>query len=154
MKNAVIWAWFIKNLVGTWRRCDVVRHIDVVTTSCACWEFGPPWPPNILNVAPPPPNILNLPTPMLQYVTKIIFPYLSTVSVTSHYHILNLAYCQFQRKWFLAELSLFMYSCTVNVLHTAGRRAIPHRRGSASQPGAELRSLRVRTPRYFLILSH
>ena len=50
MRNVIIWHWFIKNLVGTWRRNDVdatsLRRIDVVTTSCACWELGPPpWPP-------------------------------------------------------------------------------------------------------------
>ena len=54
MRNVIIWHWFIKNLVGTRRRNDVdatsLRRIDVVTTSCAYWEFGPPWPP------PPPPN--------------------------------------------------------------------------------------------------
>ena len=51
--------------MGTRRRNDVdatsLRRIDVVTTSCACWEFGPP---KILNLGPP--NILNLPTPMKQ----------------------------------------------------------------------------------------
>ena len=35
--------------MGTRRQNDVdatsLRRIDVVTTSCACWEFGPPWPP-------------------------------------------------------------------------------------------------------------
>ena len=68
MSNVIILHWLIKNLVGTWRRNDVdttsLRRIDVVTTSCACWEFGPPWPP----------NILNLPTPMfltiLRYIIK------------------------------------------------------------------------------------
>ena len=47
---------------------------SVTSTSCACWEFGPPGPPpNILNLCcshppppppppPLPPNILNLPT--------------------------------------------------------------------------------------------
>ena len=53
--------------MGTRRRNDVdatsLRRIDVVTTSCACWEFGPP-PPKILNLGTP--NILNLPTPMKQ----------------------------------------------------------------------------------------
>ena len=70
MRNVIVWHWFIKNLVGTWRRYDVdatsLRRIDVVTTSCACWEFAPPIapppPPNILNLSPP--NILNLPTPI------------------------------------------------------------------------------------------
>ena len=46
MRIVIIWHWFIKNLVGTWRRNDVdatsLRRIDVITTSCACWEFGPP----------------------------------------------------------------------------------------------------------------
>ena len=49
MRNVIIWHWFIKNLVGTWCRNDVdatsLRRIDVVTTTCACWEFGPPCPP-------------------------------------------------------------------------------------------------------------
>ena len=58
MRNVIICHWFIKNLLGTWRRYDVdatsLRRIDVITTSCACWEFGPPpwflqyskpWPP-------------------------------------------------------------------------------------------------------------
>ena len=49
MRNVINWHWFIKNLVGTWRRNDVdetlLRRIDVSTTSCACWEFGPPWHP-------------------------------------------------------------------------------------------------------------
>ena len=57
MRNVIIWHWFIKNLVGTWRRNDVdvtsLRHIDIVTTSCACKEFAAP-------LAPPPPNYLNL----------------------------------------------------------------------------------------------
>ena len=68
MRNVIIWHWFIKNLVSTWRRNDVdatsLRRTGVITTSCACWEFGPPWPPpNILNLGPT--NILNLPTPMI-----------------------------------------------------------------------------------------
>ena len=54
--------------MGTRRRNDVdatsLRRIDVVTTSCACWEFGPP---KILNLGPP--NILNLPRPM-GYILK------------------------------------------------------------------------------------
>ena len=70
MRNVIIWHLFIKNLVGTRRRNDVdatsLRRIDVVMTSCACWEFPPP---QILNLAPPPPppNILNLPTPMVMF---------------------------------------------------------------------------------------
>ena len=59
MSNVIIWHWFIKNLVGTRRRNDVdatsLRRIDVVTTSCACWEFGPPpWPPKNSKPCPPP----------------------------------------------------------------------------------------------------
>ena len=55
--------------MGTRRRKDVdatsLRRIDVVTTSCACWEFAPPPPPQKKkNSKPWPPNILNLPTPM------------------------------------------------------------------------------------------
>ena len=59
MRNVIIWHWFVKNLVGTWRRNDVdatsLRRIDVITTSCACWELASlAPPPNILNLAPPP----------------------------------------------------------------------------------------------------
>ena len=58
MRNVIIWHWFIKNLVGTWRRNDVdatsLRRIDVVTTSCACWEFGPPLAPQNSKPWPPP----------------------------------------------------------------------------------------------------
>ena len=78
MRNVIIWHWLIKNLMGTRRRNDVdatsLRRIDVVSTSCACWEFGPPTlaPPKILNLAPPP-NILNLPTPMICKVYPYTF---------------------------------------------------------------------------------
>ena len=47
MRNVIVWHWFIKNLVGTWRRNDIdatLRRIDIVTTSYACWEFAPPLP--------------------------------------------------------------------------------------------------------------
>ena len=46
-------------MTSKWRRNDVdatsLRRIDVVTTSCACWEFAPPptLPPNTLNLVPP-----------------------------------------------------------------------------------------------------
>ena len=58
MRNIIIWHWFIKNLVDTWRRNDVdatsLRRIDVITTSCAYWEFGPPpWPPQYSKPWPP-----------------------------------------------------------------------------------------------------
>ena len=57
MRNVIIWHWFIKNLLGTWCRNDVdatsLRRIDVITTSCACWEFGPPWPPQYSKPWPP-----------------------------------------------------------------------------------------------------
>ena len=76
--------WFIKNLVGTWRRNDVdatsLRRIDVVTTTCACWEFAPPppWPPQYSKPCPPPPppppNILNLPTLMTRTYCKCSRP--------------------------------------------------------------------------------
>ena len=73
MRNIIIWHWFIKNLVGTWHRNDVdatsLRRINVVTTSCACWKFGPPPcppPPQYSKPCTPPPNILNLPTPMTE----------------------------------------------------------------------------------------
>ena len=56
MRHVIIWHLFIKNLVGTWSRNDVdatsLRRIDVRTMSSACWEFDPPWPPNILNLTP------------------------------------------------------------------------------------------------------
>ena len=43
--------------MGTRRRNDVdatsLRRIDVLTTSCACWEFGPPWPPKNSKPWPP-----------------------------------------------------------------------------------------------------
>ena len=58
MRNVIIWHWFIKNLVGTRRRNDVdatsLRRIDVVTTSCACWELGPPLAPQYSKFWPPP----------------------------------------------------------------------------------------------------
>ena len=31
----------------------LLRRIDISTTSCACWDFGPHWPPNILNLPTP-----------------------------------------------------------------------------------------------------
>ena len=66
--------------MGTRRRNDVdatsLRRIDVVTTSCACWEFGPPLAPQ--NSKPWPPNILNLPTPMLLNTCKL-FAFLVTI---------------------------------------------------------------------------
>ena len=64
-RNVIIWHWFIKNLVGTWRRNDVdatsLRRIDVVTTSLL--GICPPLPPPPI-FKPCPPNILNRPTPM------------------------------------------------------------------------------------------
>ena len=57
MRDVIIWHWFIKNLLSTWRRNDVdatsLRRIDVITTSCACWEFGPPLPPQYSKPWPP-----------------------------------------------------------------------------------------------------
>ena len=48
IRYVIIWHWFIKNLVGTWRRNDVdatsLRRIDVSTMPCACCEFAPPPP--------------------------------------------------------------------------------------------------------------
>ena len=67
MRNVVIWHWFIKKLLGIWRRNDVdatsLHRIDVITTSCACWNLALPCPPPQYS-KPWPPNILNLPTPM------------------------------------------------------------------------------------------
>ena len=58
MRNIIVWHWFIKNLVGTWRRNDVsatsLRRIDVITMSCAYWEFGPPLAPQYSKPWPPP----------------------------------------------------------------------------------------------------
>ena len=55
-----MWHLFIKNLVGTRRRNDVdatsLRRIDVVSTSCACWEFAPPPLPPPKNSKPWPPQ--------------------------------------------------------------------------------------------------
>ena len=60
MRNVIIWHWFTKNLVGTWRRNDVdatsLRRIDVSTTSCACREFGPPCLPLPQYSTPCPPQ--------------------------------------------------------------------------------------------------
>ena len=72
MRN-IIWHWFIKNLVGTWRRNDVemtsMRRRNVASTSLRrhvpTGNLAPLGPPNILNLGPP--NILNLPTPMIKY---------------------------------------------------------------------------------------
>ena len=47
MRNVIIWHWFIKNKVGTWRRNDVMCLL----------EFCPFGPPYILNLATPPPPI-------------------------------------------------------------------------------------------------
>ena len=54
MRNVIIWYRFIKNLVGTWRRCDVItshrRQYDVM---CLLGICPPPLgPPNILNLGP------------------------------------------------------------------------------------------------------
>ena len=56
MRNVIIWHWFIKNLVATWRRNDVdatsLRRIDVRHVPDG--NLAPPCPPvNILNLAPP-----------------------------------------------------------------------------------------------------
>ena len=52
-----MWHWLIKNLMGTRRRNDVdatsLRRIDAISTSCACWEFGPPLAPQNSKPWPP-----------------------------------------------------------------------------------------------------
>ena len=64
MRNVIIWHWFIKNLVGTWRHYDVMCLLGICPPPLAP-------PPNILNLGPPnilnlsPHNSLNLPTPMV-----------------------------------------------------------------------------------------
>ena len=79
MRNVIIWHRFIKNLMGTRRRNDVdatsLRRIDVVTTSCACWEFGPPFPPPPPNSKPcpsPPPPPPQYSKPSYAYVMTVI----------------------------------------------------------------------------------
>ena len=48
-----------------------LRRIDIITTSCACWEFGPPCPPppKILNLDPPPPPLPQYSKPSYAYAT-------------------------------------------------------------------------------------
>ena len=60
-----------------------LRRIDVITTSCAYWEFGPPWLPNILNLAPP--NILNLPTPMCMYESNVCYVFMYVLTYVRTY---------------------------------------------------------------------
>ena len=71
--------------MGTRRQNDVratsLRRIDVVTTSCACWELGPPLappppPPPPQYSKPWPPNILNLPTPMITLNTERVLTFI------------------------------------------------------------------------------
>ena len=87
MRNVIIWHWLIKNLMGTRRRNDVdatsLRRIDVVTTSCACWEFGPPLAPQ--NSTPWPP----------QY-SKPSYAYEDTIS---NWRFLNLYHYPLKRGW-------------------------------------------------------
>ena len=56
---------FGTDLLKTYWARDVdatsLRRIDVITTSCACWEFGPPWPP-------------QYPKPSYAYVFGIAIP--------------------------------------------------------------------------------
>ena len=65
MRTVIIWHWFIKNLVGSWRRNDVdatsLRRIDALRRHVPARNFAPP---PIFKPCPPPPNILNFPTPM------------------------------------------------------------------------------------------
>ena len=82
MRNVIISRRFIKNLVATWR----IVAIDVVTTSCAWWEFAPPplCPPN----KPWPPNILNLPTPVKKYVqTYVLYTHVFVCCMNMPVHI-------------------------------------------------------------------
>ena len=61
MRNVIIWHWFIKNLLGTSRRGDVVtsyrRQYDVM-----CWDFGPPCPPHQYSKPCPPPPQYSKPS--------------------------------------------------------------------------------------------
>ena len=74
MRNVIIWHWFIKNLVGTWRRNDVdvtsLCRIDVSTTACACWEFGSPLAPQYSKPCPPQPPYSK---PSYAYANKPAF---------------------------------------------------------------------------------
>ena len=47
MRNVIIWHWFIKNLLGTWRRNDVMCHVPAGNLAPLA---PPPLPP------PPPPQ--------------------------------------------------------------------------------------------------
>ena len=58
MRNVIIWHCFIKNLMGTRRRYDVMCLLGISPP-----PFAPPPPTKNLNFGPP--NILNLPTPMV-----------------------------------------------------------------------------------------
>ena len=79
MRNVIIWHWFIKNLVGTWRRCDVVtshrRHYVICLLGIWPPQYSKPWPPQyskpsyayainalaLINPPPPPHPCLKMP---------------------------------------------------------------------------------------------
>ena len=108
MRNVIIWHWFHKSLLGTWRRNDVdatsLRHIDVLTTSCACWKFAPS--PSILNICSPPPrNILNLPTPMLvPNTSKLFSPEHTQILISCWFNVMTLS-----QRWFNVDSPLCIW---------------------------------------------
>ena len=97
MRNRIIWHWFIKNLVGTWPRNDVdatsLRRIDVITTSCACWEFGSPLPPP-QNSKPWPPQY-SKPSYAYEYGVSLAKDWVSVECGTSAFmsHVIHWIKC-------------------------------------------------------------
>ena len=76
--------------MGTWCRNDAsvtsLRRIEVVTTSCACWNVPPP------HLAPQyskpwPRNILNLPTPMTMAAVELLTVVFRTLREWRHFDI-------------------------------------------------------------------
>ena len=133
MRNVIIWHWFIKNLVGTWRPNDVdatsLRRIEVITTSCACWEFAPP--PLAPQYSKPngPPNILNLPTHMKHVglarpaspflccfwsrLTGVSFcPYVEQFDTCTIFYLL---FCHSVKKWALVRVQQANYKFSSRV---------------------------------------
>ena len=97
MRNVIVWHYLLKAL---WAH-DVemtLRRIDIITTSCACWEFAPP-------LAPPqyskswPPNIRNLPTPMQglsepEFYGDLVYKYRKIIGKYDFpYHFKKIVFC-------------------------------------------------------------
>ena len=131
--NVIIWHWLIKNLMGTRRRNDVdatsLRRIDVVTTSCACWEFGPPLGPlKILNLGPR--NILNLPTPMVLYFSVAR---LSVIPQNKQGTLLNTVELQWLKQAWIWSVD-FGYNGPLRQYFSL-YRAVSHREGERGEKG-------------------